>query len=245
MLEALRIWFVTNLTRFIPGIVWQFAGLVALVKPFGVSATAATGGIVLQQGVLLVSGWALVAAVAPSLLGSWTAALPAWVPLLSVGAAGLALVAIVPRLMPAIGRVASVVLKRSVGWPAPTRWVLARYLLAMVPVWAIYGLAFWLFSRALFGNAAPGPLVAGTAFVASYLLGVLAILAPGGLVVREAALVAALSPSMGGAGALVLAVASRLWLLTLELVVTLVTLAVHRLAALRSRLAQNRSGQRW
>lgn len=244
LLEALRIWFVSNLARFIPGIVWQFAGLVALVRPFGISGVVATGGIVLQQVILLVSGLALVAAMAPSLLESWTAGLPAWVPLLSVGAAGVALVAVVPRLIPAMGRLASVFFRRSMDWPSPPKWVLARYLLATVPVWASYGLTFWLFSRALFGDAAPSPLVAGTAFVASYLLGVLAVLAPGGLVVREAALVATLSPSVGGAGALVLAVASRLWLLALELVVTFATLAVHRLARLRSRLPTDRLGGR-
>lgn len=230
LMEALRIWFVTNLARFIPGMVWQFAGLVALVRPFGISAIAATGGVVLQQILLLIAGTGLLAAAAPSLLGGWTAHSPPWVPLASVAAATALLVIAVPRVLPLIGRLAAELLRRPISWPSPPGRALAGYLAGMVPVWILYGLSFWLFARAIFGASAPGPMLAGTSFVASYLLGVLAVFAPGGLLVREAALVATLSPSMGGAAALVLAVAARLWLVGLELAVTFAVLLAHRLA---------------
>ncbi len=238
LLEALRIWFVTNLARFIPGVVWQFAGLAALVRPFGVSAIAATGGIVLQQVLLLLAGMGVIAAAAPSLLGGWARQGPAWVPLASVAAATTLLLLAVPRAIPLMGRLAALLLRRPVTWPAPPGRALAGYLLAMVPVWPLYGLAFWLFARSLFGASAPDPMLAGTAFVASYLLGVLAVFAPGGLVVREAALVATLSPSIGGAVALLLAVAARLWLLALELTVTFAVLVVHRLRKAHSRTSK-------
>jgi hypothetical protein len=230
LLEALRVWFVTNLARFIPGMVWQFAGLVALVRPFGVSAMAATGGVLLQQVLLLIAGTGLVAAAAPSLLGGWAVHSPPWVPLASVVTATALLVVVVPRALPFLGRLAALLLRRPISWPSPPGRALAVYLAAMVPVWILYGFAFWLFSRSLLGSSAPDPVLSATAFVASYLLGVLAVFAPGGLLVREAALVAALSPSIGGAAALVLAVASRLWLLGLEVAVTLSVLLIHRLA---------------
>lgn len=226
--EALRIWFVTNLARFIPGMVWQFASLAALVRPFGVPAMAATGGVVLQQVLLLLAGTGILAASAPSLLVGWAASAPAWVPLASVAAASALLVVALPRAIPLMGRLAALLLRRPVSWPVLPPRALAAYLLAMVPVWVLYSVAFWLFARSIFGPSAPGPMLAGTAFVASYLIGVLAVFAPGGLVVREAALVATLSPSMGGAAALVLAVSTRLWLLTLELAVTFAVLAIHR-----------------
>jgi hypothetical protein len=88
-----------------------------------------------------------------------------------------------------------------------------------------YATAFWLFGRALLGDGAPGPVVAGSAFVASYVAGIIAVFAPGGLVVREAALVAALGSRLGAPHALLLAIASRLWLTVLELIATLVALA--------------------
>jgi hypothetical protein len=66
-------------------------------------------------------------------------------------------------------------------------------------------------------------LAAGT-FVGSYVAGLVAVFAPGGIIVREAALVAVLSPAIGGETALLLAVASRLWLVALELVTALVVL---------------------
>jgi hypothetical protein len=48
-------------------------------------------------------------------------------------------------------------------------------------------------------------------------------------VVREAALVATLAPTIGGGPALVLALASRLWLLVVELLTALGVVATHAL----------------
>jgi hypothetical protein len=93
--------------------------------------------------------------------------------------------------------------------------------------WVTYGVAFWLFGRGLMGAQAPVFTLAIGGFVASYVAGLIVVFAPSGLVVREAALVAALAPSMGGGPALVLALASRLWLLAVELITALGVLAAH------------------
>lgn len=229
-LDALRIWFTTNLARFIPGIVWQFAGLAAMVQPYGVSAVAATGGVVIQQIIVLATGLALIAAAAPALLGPWAASLPAWVPLVSASLVIALVVMILPRSVPLLARLVSLVMRRPIAWSAPPRGAFAWYVIGVAPVWLVYGVSFWLFARALFGASAPAPMVAGTAFVASYVAGLLAVFAPSGLLVREAALVAALAGSMGGAAALILAIAARLWLVALEVVATVTVLAIHRLS---------------
>jgi hypothetical protein len=93
--------------------------------------------------------------------------------------------------------------------------------------------AFWLFGRGLLGAQAPAFTLAVGSFVTSYVAGLIVIFAPSGLVVREAALVAALAPALGGGPALVLAVASRLWLLVVELITALGVLAVHAAAGRR------------
>jgi len=63
------------------------------------------------------------------------------------------------------------------------------------------------------------------AYTGSYVAGVIAVFAPAGLLVREVALVQALTPVVGGADAVILAVASRVWLTLLELVAGAVVLA--------------------
>jgi hypothetical protein len=64
------------------------------------------------------------------------------------------------------------------------------------------------------------------AFTGSYLAGVIAVFAPAGLLVREAALVQALTPVVGGADAVILAFASRAWLTALELIAGAVVMAL-------------------
>ena len=56
--------------------------------------------------------------------------------------------------------------------------------------------------------------------------GLLAVLAPGGLVVREGALVVLLTPSIGAQPALLMALAARLWQVALEVMLALVVLGI-------------------
>jgi hypothetical protein len=229
-LHAARIMFLTNLARFIPGMIWQLVGVAAMAQAHAVSPVAATGGILLLQVVLLVTGVAVGAAWAPALLARWAVVVPPG------GLLGLTLMSIVivvlllPPAIPFFSRVAGQVLRRPMDWPAPPRPAFALYVAGLCLPWITYGIAFWLFGRGLLGAHAPGFSVAVGAFVASYVAGLIVVFAPSGLPVREAALVAALTPSIGGAAALVLAVAARLWLVGLELAVTFAVLLAHRLA---------------
>jgi hypothetical protein len=226
--DAVGMWFLTNLARFIPGAVWQFAGLGAMAHARGVSPLAATGAILLQQVVLLATGVLLTLGLAPELIGPWTAGVPrGLLAVLAVAAAAL----FVKLFPPAAARFRDVVarlVKRDVTWPAPPAGEFAAFVAVLVAPWLAYGVAFWLFGRSLFGAAAPGLLLAAAAFTASYVAGIIAVFAPGGIVVREAALVAALTPHVGADHALVLAVGSRLWLVALELTTALLALAVVR-----------------
>ena len=226
--DAARIWFLTNLARFVPGAIWQFAGMSAMAIAHGVSAVAATGAVLLQQVVLLGTGVVLTLALAPRLM------LPASFPASPVVAAlcaamgAAALTALLPLVMPALGRFTSRAFRRPLPWPAPPARQFAAYVVALIAPWLAYGVAFWLFGRAFLGDAAPGLMLAMSAFIASYVAGILVVIAPAGLGVREAALVAALSPALGGEQALFLAVASRLWLVLLEIITALVVTGMAR-----------------
>ncbi len=226
---ALYIWFVTNLARFIPGAVWQFAGLAAMTMARGISPVAATGAVLIQQVVFLATGMALTMILLPQLLGGWATGLPPGMGIVLVGLLMASVVFLMPALFPALVRLTGRLFGRELALPAPRRSRLALYVLAMVVGWLAYGVAFWLFGRALLGSRAPDLLLAVGAFTGSYVAGLLAIFAPGGIVVREAALVAALSPRLGAPDAILLAVASRLWLLSVEILTAGVVVSVHHL----------------
>ena len=228
MLTAVRIWFITNLSRFVPGGIWQFAHISAEALGARISPVAATGAILFQQFVLLGTGVALTASLAP--------VLPAAVagtsnPVGALALASLGVVAVIillPVAAPALERWTSRFLRREMRWPAPGGRELTAYVGTLVLPWLAYGVAFWLFGRALLGEAAPALLPATAVFIGSYVAGIIAVFAPGGLGVREAAMVVLLSPITGPAPALLLAVASRLWLVALEILTALGVLAWHR-----------------
>lgn len=226
-LEAARVWFVANLARFIPGMVWHLLGVAAMAHERDLSPLAATGGILLQQVVLVVTGLVVAAAWAPALLSGWAGAIPAEYMLGLTGLGVALLVLALPRALPVMGRVVARALGRPISWPALPTGEFTLYVLGLCLPWVAYGVAFWLFGRGILGAQAPGLALAVGSFVASYVVGLIVVFAPSGLVVREAALVAALTPALGGGAALVLAIASRVWLLIVELTTAACVVVLH------------------
>ena len=53
--DAIRLFMIANLGRYIPGKIWQIAGLTALAKDRGVPPGTAVGAAVLGQGIALVA----------------------------------------------------------------------------------------------------------------------------------------------------------------------------------------------
>jgi len=228
MLTAVRIWFITNLSRFVPGGIWQFAHISAEALGARISPVAATGAILFQQLVLLGTGIALTVSLAPVLPTAVTGTTD---PVLALGLTSLGVVAaiiLLPVAAPTLERWSSRLLRREIRWPTPSRREMTRYVGTLVLPWIAYGVAFWGFGLALLGDAAPRVLPAAAAFIGSYVAGIIAVFAPGGLGVREAAMVVLLSPITGPAPALLLAVASRLWLVALEILTALGVLVWHR-----------------
>src|SRR5207237_1177238 len=159
--------------------------------PFGPAAASAF----VIQAVSLGSGAAVVAAVTPHSA-----------PPLRLALAGLAAVATILVLV----------------WRPTARW-LGRLVNAIAPLeplapsavltgtiltvlsWGTYGAALWMLARGLVPDA-PIPLPLATAigaFALGYILGLLALFAPGGVGVRELVLVGLLAPFLGSGGAVV------------------------------------------
>jgi uncharacterized membrane protein YbhN (UPF0104 family) len=217
--DAARIWFASNLARFVPGGVWQFAGIAAMAASRGVSAVAANGAAILQQVVIIVSGFALTLFTSPELLGpAVQRVIPSGLAPLVGSSVLVAFIWLFPRSATALAARAERMAGAAVRWPAPPVRAFAAHAGLMLVMWLVYGVAFWLFGRALFGADGPGLAASVAIYTAAYVAGIVAVVAPGGLGVREAALTAALTPVIGGERALVMALASRVWLLAVEVV---------------------------
>jgi uncharacterized membrane protein YbhN (UPF0104 family) len=223
--DAARIWFVSNLGRYVPGKVWQIGAMGMLSRRAGVSPLAATGSAILGTLLNLGAGFVvLLIAGVPLLRVLFPRVVSVGVAVATVAAIGLLAL---PALLPLAGRVATRVLRRDVQIPRLPARIVWGAVAANLLAWIGYGIAFRLLALAFFPQS-PGNWVAYVAvFTGSYLAGYLALLVPGGLVVREGATIAGLV-QLGLASypqATVLAVASRLWLTALEVAPGLLFLA--------------------
>lgn len=213
---GVRVWVVTNFGRYIPGKVWQLGGLAVYLKARGDSGAAALVSALTFQIISLVTG----SAVAAATVGvRWAAGGGNVLP----GAVILGLLLAV-GLHPGTIRFAARRLGGLLGeeeLAADLRGTdIATAAAGMLIAWAVYGAGFVCLLKGI-GIAWPiadAGLLTGI-FAASYVIGYLALVAPGGLVVREGAMTGLLAELGGlsvGVGALV-AVLARVWLLAAEL----------------------------
>lgn len=222
--SALRIFFLSNLGRYLPGAIWQFAGLAALSAARGVSPIAATGGVLFQQLVLLLTGAAIALAASPAILMDWTTRLHPLALLAAILVTLALTVLLLPRILAHAGPWLERRFARRATLPTVSRRALTSYVAAAAMAWAGYGVAFWLLGRALLGAAGPSLWSAAAAWIGASVVGIAVVIAPGGLVVRELALAGALAPGIGLERATILAVASRVWLIAIEILGALVLL---------------------
>jgi glycosyltransferase 2 family protein len=207
-----RIWFLSNLARYVPGNVWSFVGAVELARREGVARPVTLAVMaftqVLSVGVALLAGLPVLLAERaqlgrPALLGAVAVAVVAAV----AAVFRRQLLGLASRRLPGLDG----------GDLVPAPGTVALLAAGYAAYWAVTGLAF----AALVASVhplAPGevPLVVA-AYAAAYAVGFLSLLTPAGLGVREGVLVVALSPVLPAGPALVVALVSRLWMMAVEL----------------------------
>jgi hypothetical protein len=220
-LTAARIWFISNLGKYVPGKVVGLGTMYVLAERRGISPMAAVGSSVLATLIGLIAGLAVVMAtgarVIDVVLEANGMSVPGWV-VVAVTAAALAALLLIPIVVPRFaGLIAMLTGGKTIlpSFPSSTVWLVAA---SSALAWIVYGVAFQLFTVGMLGRAAGGPSSYVAVYTASYLTGLLSLI-PGGLVVRDAALVlglVALNLATAPEAAL-LALTSRIWLTILEL----------------------------
>ena len=212
--DAARIWFISNLGKYVPGKVWAIAAMGTLAQDAGVSPVAAVGSSLVVQLVNILTGFGVFFAAGAHVMqfpGGTTAAL------VSVGL----LVLLMPWLLPFVVRWINRVSKRQFAEPHLPPGAIWWAGAGTASAWLMYGVAFQWFASGISGGATAGTTGDWIAiFVGPYLLGFIALFAPGGIGVREIAMAESLERAGLAAGALsaLLVAASRVWLTVLDII---------------------------
>jgi hypothetical protein len=217
---ATRIWFVSNLGKYVPGKVWQIVAMGAMSQQAGVPAAAAVGASLLIAVINILAGVAVIL-----VTGADALSLP------PVAAVGLAIAAVsvvmMPSLLPRMVRWVGTLAGRDLTMPPLRFAVIAQTFAGCAIAWMLYGWAFQLLALGTIPDAGGATRHYIALFTSSYIAGYVTPWAPGGLLVREGALVAQMDlyGLTTASGAFVLSLVSRVWLTVLELLPGLFFLA--------------------
>ena len=215
---AARIWFLASLGKYVPGKVWAVAGAAVLAQRAGVDPSVAVAGALVLQALALGSGAVIVALTAREAFQVAGAEMyPAAAAVLLACTAGIVMLTSQPMLN-RIGRLlpSSFPRLRAV----QPGWLLLAFA-ANLLAWVAYGAALVLLTKGVLPSVHLGLRQAIGVFTCSYLVGFVALFAPGGLGPRESVFLLMLAGDIGLKPAAGLALASRLLLTGTEVLPTI------------------------
>jgi len=218
--DGIRIYLVSNLAKYVPGSIWGYVGRVYLGRDQGLTAVGVGTSVVWEVGITVVSSLLLTALTIPA--HPWR--IPSTVLYLVVAAA---LVCFVSLLPPVFNRWARL-LKR---W-RPSHFPLFDwqdfwlYLVSAFGTHILVGMAFFLFARSFvdIGWRFWWSFVGLWSFSAT--AGLVVVLVPYGLGVKEGLLTLFLQPFVATETATLISLASRLWTIACEVLAVLVVVVL-------------------
>jgi uncharacterized membrane protein YbhN (UPF0104 family) len=230
LVDAHRIWYLSNLGRYVPGKVLQLAGTAYLGRAKNVSPVLSVASMITAQLFVLGTGLIVALLAIPDAASQTRGDLR----LAGFAAAGLFLAVLLTPLFGGLHRFALEVVGRGAHYVA-VPWRERLMLVAAYGIlWIILGGSFHLFLSGV--TAVPSGTfwpITGI-FAAAYLAGYLAVFVPGGLGVREGALAVLLAIYIPATIAVAAALLTRLWSTAVELVVAAVLISRYGVSDLRA-----------
>ena len=201
---AIRVMFVGQLGKYVPGAVWAVAAQVELARDYAVPRRRSATASLVSMAVTLVVG--LVAAGVTLPLVSAHAVRQYWWVL---AVTPLAAACLHPRIIRFGLNLALRVLRRAPLEESAGAAAMARALAWTTLGWFFYGAHAWFLISDFAGKGGRTFALALGGYALAWAVGFLIIFFPGGIGPREVALIAVLAPVMPSASALVVALASR------------------------------------
>ncbi len=205
-----RVFFLGQLGKYLPGGVWPVVAQAELSREYGVPRSRSASTSLVHMLLTLVVG-IVVATVTLSLVSGAVLSEYWWLSLIGIAGAGL----LAPPAFNRLIALAFRLIRRPRPEPVGAR-DLAVACLWVTATWVALGTHMWLLVRALAPEAPDTWLIGTGAFALAWVAGFVVVFLPAGAGAREAALALALSPVMGPADAVALALISRVLLLVAD-----------------------------
>jgi len=229
---AFRISYLSSLSRYVPGKVWQLFSIIYIARQHGLSAEKTTASFIISQLFMTVTAFlilAISAQIDPAIIIDQIA-------LLGKGSAylftaGMVVMSLIVLVWPnQILAVANFFLKRfsrpQLSFSIDKQVALVIFLGYCVG-WILYGLAFWMFMKSIVDDFDMSLVSATGIFAGSCQIGYLVLFAPGGIGPRELVMSQMLMPFLPGLAPM-MAILSRLWMTLVEMMTTGISLLIKK-----------------
>ena len=230
--KSFRIFYLSDMGRYIPGKIWPLLGILYLTKKEGIPPEQATASFVLVQ-MFAIPASLLVFVVAlqvePGLLVDQVAVLGAnsTYLLTAVWIMISALLVLWPQRLLKLGNAVLRRFSRPEVQFELDKKVALRLFVGYAIGWFCYGIAFYLFVKSVMPQADLSLIAAAGIFNAAYQIGYLTLFAPGGLGPREMVMGFMLIPFLGPIAPL-LPILARLWAILIEVTAALIALTIRK-----------------
>jgi len=209
-MHSLRIWVLSSITRYLPGGVWPYVSRASLAKEYGVDIKSSSLSLYLETLMLLTSSLAVGF---PSLLVAVNIPISPLSALPILVAFGLLMhpkLILLLRFFP--GKVG--IAMGSVRPPGVKR--IAGLYFYYVIFWILFGVIFVCFVSSIYRVDAKNWIYIGSSLPFAFFSGFVVVFFPGGIGIRETTLFLLLRPFLPHPECLLIAIGSRLWIMTGE-----------------------------
>jgi len=216
--KMFKIWFISNLGKYLPGKVWTVLGMIFLLEKEGVSKRKGLTTAIIGQALSVLSALLLsFILLGYSLYDQMFSKNPIVFILILFFSIVVFLIIAYPKLLEMVINLGLGISKKERISLELKSGELFLYLLFYILSWFLFGLAFMVFIKSIIPVSWNLYFSLTGAFAFSLTLGFLAVFVPGGLGVREGILVLLLSLYFPLPVATLLSIFSRLWISALEL----------------------------
>jgi len=225
--KMFKVWFISNLGRYVPGKVWLVLVMLYLLEKENVPKSKGFSVAILAQALSSMAGILVMIGFVKYEFYQKLFSQSLWFLFVLIAfVLGVIILIFYPGLLQRVINSGLRFFKKekiSLDYKPKN---LLFYLLSYVGCWFLFGFCFLIFIKSI--TPAPFEIYFGVtgAFAGSVTIGFLAFFTPGGIGVREGLLVALLSPYFSAPVATLIALLSRLWVTLAELLLFLIALAI-------------------
>ena len=210
---AIRVWFIAQLGKYVPGKVWVLAAQVELGREYKVPRLRMVSATLLNMAITMATGLAIAAVALP--LTSPAATADYW---WLFALAPVLLASLHPKIVTWALNLALRFIHRPPLERPPDLGATLRTVGWNLIGWTLFGLHIWLLALDGGGSGKSLPLAAIGGYALAWTVGFLFFIAPGGIGAREVALAITLAPALPAGAPQVVAIISRVLFTLVDLI---------------------------